>query len=167
MGTLTRGLFITAAVTVLAAAPARADDAAVWNAWGSHTPELKAANDDYTRAYDAAFDRGSPTRKELKALIAANKRIDSIMAAIRAQVDAAQPSTDAVANAKTLTLREIVIGHETNRVEVAAERQWLKGHKQKGHDLWVRSSHLNAKYVRLRQREKKAWVAAGYHPVGT
>ena len=164
---LKRGLLITAAATVVFAAPARADDAAVYAAWGSHTPELKAANDAYYAADRAARKGPGPTHKELKALITANQQIISIMTAIRAEVDAAAPSTDAVAKAKKLTLREIDTGNEANRLEIAAETQWLHGHDAKGDRLMKRSDRLYAKYGRQRQQEKKAWVAAGYHPVGT
>jgi hypothetical protein len=143
-------------------AAANADDASVFAAWGSHTPELKAANEAYA---DAARDYergGRPTRAEHEALISANDQINSAETAIRAEVAAQEPSTARGAKAKRLTLQLIDIGLVANNYENNGYRAYLDHHPAVAR-RWMRRSDREARrYVRVWKQTKRAWLRAGF-----
>jgi hypothetical protein len=119
---------VTAVLVALVAAAllpagAAADDAGLVAAYRSHSDELQAAGQAYVRAAKRA--RRNPTRRRIKAVIATDRRLNRILAAIGSELDAQEPSSDNGRRAKAAALEEIGGFIAANRLEMRSLRAVL------------------------------------------
>jgi hypothetical protein len=145
-------------------ATAQADDASVWAAVTGHRAEVNAADKAYTRAYNAWRRGGRPTRGELEAMISADEQINAVVAQIRADTVAQEPSTATGAKAKRLSIKGLDLLVVANNSEIRSMREALAGRRRAARRWYRRSAREIRTARRTLNRAARAWAHAGFRP---
>jgi transposase InsO family protein len=145
---------------LLPAAPAAADDAAVFAAYTSHAKELKLAGKAYVRAA-RAVRRTDWGRKAARKIISSDRLINRALTRILRDARKAGPSTDNGTEARRCMLGHYSFWRKANLIEMDAAGAGIKHRWMRLDRLYEKSNRTLAKAVPFRDCEEKAFAAAG------
>lgn len=151
----------TAVATLALAAPAHADDSSLFAAYTGHSEERDAANKAYIEASDA-LGTGRATDDEIRAVMVANDQINAVIATVRTETAAQEPSTEKGTRAKKLALKEFRLLIVNNRYENKSLNAYLHDDRKAGARWYRRHERMLAMYVRTYVRAHRAFKAIGF-----
>jgi len=130
---------LTALVALLATAPAAsADDASLFNAYNARQGEVDSAGAAYLRATKRAERTG--TRAAYRAIIRADRRINRVLTAIKADLAGQSASSGHGRKARAAAVREVRGWRRGNNLEIRGIRAFLRGDRD-GSDRWYRQAN--------------------------
>jgi hypothetical protein len=163
------GVLAVAACLVLAA-PAAADDQRVLAAYNGHHDSLHAAVKKITRSLKKATPKirdGKVPRTLMKRAIDGARDGRRVLAKVRDELEAAQPSSAAGARAKTFGLAEIKSDRRTFRRIIRGSLALLHDHWKRAATLFMRAADDNKEAKKYAKRAHKAFRDAGLKPAHT
>lgn len=148
------------------AAPARADDASLFEAYtAKQDGALAKATTSYLRhARRFVRSRRRAARKRwARAVIRDDARINRVITGIRGDIVAVAPSTDDGARAKSFALAEIDGWKQANRLEVRSLRAYIRGRERRFRRLMRRAGAvMHGRAYPSGKKAVRAFRAAGF-----
>jgi hypothetical protein len=155
-------LAMTVALLAVWCAPARADDAGVWSAYNGRDPELDHALEVHDRASHRYQHSHGLAPRRIRAVIAADRGLVTVLGQLAGDVKAEEPSTAIGARAQTFAVRGETAWKLSQTYEIKALRNRLHGHDLSS-DRWYRKClQIGKRSVRYLRRAEAAFKKAGF-----
>ena len=154
----------TAAALLIAAPPALADDASLFNAYvARQASEIDPAADAYSRAARrvARAKRAKVIIRRLRAVIRADRRINAVLTVVEGDLLAQAASTDDGSRARRQAVREVRGWKRANRYEIRAIHHVINGRPARYRSWMRRANRTMVRAGRYGRRAVKRFKAAG------
>jgi hypothetical protein len=147
------------AVGLLAAPAAQADDASLFSAYNARQPQVDAAADAYSRAVKRS--NRHPSAKRMRAVIATDRGINAVLAAIKGDLAGQQASSAHGRKARAFAFREVRWWRRANNFEIHAIKLFIRGRNAAGNHLIDRANHTMIRAGRQGRRAVRQFKAVG------
>jgi hypothetical protein len=126
------------AACLISAPAARADDASLFGAYNARQGDVNAASAKYVRALKR--NHRHPNNKTLRAIVVADRGINRVLTAIKADLAAQSASSSHGRKARACAFREVRWWRRANNMEIHGIKLLIHGHDAAANDTFDRAT---------------------------